>query len=301
MIGVNKDSLFRVQSIPNFFIVGAAKAGTTSLWMYLKQHPEVFMPESIEKKEPSYFCNIYGQTHYEKYLEIFKNAGEYKAIGEASTAYLTSSESAVWIRNELPEAKIIIILRNPVDRAYSLYRWMVNHGYEWVYPFEKALEIECSRKSDPSFFRGNPQYFYNYMYYETGLYSKQVIRYYKAFPIEQIMVVLLDDLKQKPIETIQKIYAFLGVDDTFMPEIKVHNTAELRPAIIRSNFILHKLQRKLGHRQIGKLARFLCNINMNLLKLHWPKMRVRTKRLLTSKYQSDIKETQRLIHQELKL
>ena len=85
-------------SKPNFFIVGAAKSGTTSLWAYLKQHPDIYMPEEMDHKEPSYYCNNLGIEEYDVYLQFFRNAGKAKAVGEASTPYLTSPESAAWLR-----------------------------------------------------------------------------------------------------------------------------------------------------------------------------------------------------------
>lgn len=282
---------------PNFFIVGAAKAGTTSLWMYLKQHPEIFLSAD---KEPSFFCNTYGYNNFEKYLQLFKDAVKYKAIGEASHAYLTSPESATWIRKEIPNAKIIIVLRNPADRAYSLYRWMANHGYEWLYPFEKALEAESERERDLSFHKGNPQYFHNYMYFKSGLYFEQVSRYYKNFPSEQIKVILLDDLRQKPVDTTQSIYEFLGVGNEFVPTIGVHNKAELRPAFIKAHFRLQSLRRRFSNRRAGNIADYLFRLNMRFGNLSWPTMSVDSRKKLISKYASDIHQTEKLIKRDMK-
>ena len=134
--------------LPNLFIVGAAKAGTTSLYEYFKQHPQIFMVESDLQKEPSYFCSLVKPSKkYKYYLSLFEKATEnHVRIGEASTSYLTCPESALRIKeyenkNNL-DCRIIIMLRNPVDRAYSLYNWMTQSGYEWCGSFEKALRIE---------------------------------------------------------------------------------------------------------------------------------------------------------------
>lgn len=279
---------------PNFFIAGAAKSGTTSLWMYLKQHPEIFMPEKIYNKEPSYYCHEYGMDSYDDYCALFESVNDEKMIGEASTPYLTSPESAAWIVQEVPDARIIVVLRNPVDRAYSLYRWMVNHGYEWIFPFEKALEMEETRMDDTVFVAGNPQYFYNYMYFHSGLYSQQLERYYSAFPAKQIKVLSLDDLKRRPVEAVQDIYAFLGVDATFKPEIKIHNKAELRPIHTGLHFALNDLGRRHRHTRIDTASRYLFDKNMTLIKLRWPKIRQETRRSLLAKYHSDIKKTESL-------
>ncbi|NOR70224.1 MAG: hypothetical protein GQ532_11140 [Methylomarinum sp.] len=284
---------------PNFFIVGAAKTGTTSLWMYLKQHPGVFMPESIVDKEPSYYCDSYGHTDYDKYLQLFKSAGCCKAVGEASNAYLTSPESANWIRKEVPDAKIIIVLRNPVDRAYSLYRWMVNHGYERVYPFERALEIENERKYDVSFYQHNPQYYYNYLYFESGLYYEQLERYFNAFPAEQIKVILLDDLNNKSVETVQDIYHFLECEPSFVPTIKVYNKAEMCPASVTLHFKLRTFERRFYNKAIGKMAHYLFEMNMKIYKQNWSKLSFSTGELLLKKYQSELEAIESLISRDL--
>lgn len=285
---------------PNFFIVGAAKSGTTSLWMYLKQHPEIFMPESVANKEPSYFCDTYGFNNYTQYLNLFKSGAKYKAIGEASHAYLTSPESASWIRREVPNAKIIIVLRNPAERAYSLYRWMVSHGYEAIFPFEKALYIEPERKCNLSLLKKMPQYICNYMYFESGLYYEQIYRYYKEFPLEQIKVILLDDLKQKPVEITQSIYEFLGVNNEILPLIKVHNKVEYRPAFINAHFRLRGLQNGSKNRRLARLFAFLSKSNLEFGKVSWPKMSDATKLDLVSRYSDDVNKTGKLINRDLR-
>lgn len=284
---------------PNFFIVGAAKSATTSLWMYLKQHPDIFMPENIEHKEPSFYCHSYGIRKQKKYLRLFDGANSCKAIGEASTPYLSSPESAAWIHKDIPDAKIIMVLRNPVDRAYSLYRWMVNHGYEWICPFEKALEVEHIRKSDKGFFAGNPQYFYNYLYFESGLYFEQVKRYYSAFPINQIKVILLDELKKNSAATIRDVYRFLGVVDDYEPIIKIHNKGDLRPFSPKFHFMLRSFARRFRCMRKAAIVSYLFKQNLSLFDLCWEKMERETMTMLHSKYRSDIEKTAQLIGQDL--
>ena len=108
---------------PTFFIVGAPKSGTTLLYNYLKQHPKVFLPS---RKEPHFFSQSYHNFRLappvstkDAYLEIFKNTENFKAIGEASTNYLSDPETAYLIKNQLPNSKIIISIRNPIDRSFS--------------------------------------------------------------------------------------------------------------------------------------------------------------------------------------
>ena len=92
--------------VPDFFICGAARSGTTSLWEYLRQHPDVYMPTSIGDKEPSYFCDLYGMTDWQAYLSLFRDAGNRKRVGEASGPYLTSPESAGLIKAAVPNARM---------------------------------------------------------------------------------------------------------------------------------------------------------------------------------------------------
>ena len=109
---------------PNLFIVGAAKAGTTTLYSYLEKHTQVYMPKDELYKEPAFFSTKGEKMGYEKYIDIFKSSTDrHKYIGESSTAYLTDSSSAQNLYDYNQGSKIIIILRNPVNRAYSLYKW----------------------------------------------------------------------------------------------------------------------------------------------------------------------------------
>lgn len=286
---------------PNFFVVGAAKSGTTSLWMYLKQHPDVFMPETINLKEPAYFCHLYGVKDYKKYISIFEKAKGIKAIGEASHAYLSSPESASWIKEFNPLAKIIIILRNPVERAYSLYNWMISEGYEWVFPFEKALAIEEKRLQDEKFQHNNPEYWYNYLYFNSGLYSKQIKRYFNVFPKEQIRIFLFEDLRENPIGLTQQIYNFLGVDPSFIPNnTKIYNSKKT-PKFVRLQFFckqkLYQYLRKMRIPKSRKIQSKTLQLNCSIGKNE--KINLKTRKKLQFWYEKDIKETADLINRDL--
>ena len=209
---------------PNFFVVGAARCGTTSLWEYLRQHPDIFMPPVIEQKEPAFFCDLYGVEYWSFYLTLFEAGQGKKRIGEASTPYLSSPESAGQIYSVLPNAKIIITLRNPVVRAYSLYKWMHANGYEKLSTFAEALAAETDwRKDDEEFKNNNGQYYYNFLYYESGLYYSQVKRYLTIFPQEQIHLIIFEEFIKAPLRHVQQVFRFLDVDPTFAPHIEVNN------------------------------------------------------------------------------
>lgn len=295
-------SNFHTQPQPNFFIVGAAKAGTTSLWMYLKQHPEIYMPPTLETKEPSFFCYLYGYKDFASYLSLFANAKGKKAIGEASHAYMTSPESAEWIHKVYPQAKIIIVLRNPIERAYSLYNWMIREGYEWIYPFEKALIAEEERYISEKFKHHNVQYYYNYLYFYSGLYKEQIKRYLELFSIEQIHIILFDDLQNNPVATTQRIYRFLGVNHNFIPTIEVYNKTQIPLSVPIQYFIRFKLIRylhKLRIPAVSRIQRTAFSINLLLGSLNPNSLKASTKRNLQHRYKSNIQETANLINRDL--
>ena len=232
---------------PNFFIVGAAKSGTTTLYDYLKDHPEVFMPKDDLHKEPSHFSNLI--TWYKnpnKYFPLFDDAKpQQRWIGEASTAYLSDPSAAGNIHKYDPNARIIIILRNPADRAYSMYCWMVQEGYEYVSSFEKALAAEerRARKKIPNFWE--PQYYYNYLYFRAGLYYEQVKRYMELFP-GKVLVMTFEELVASIKTDYAPVREFLQIGPhRATPEVSNPSVRVIHPMV---QFCLRKLNNKFFHR-----------------------------------------------------
>lgn len=291
---------------PNFFIIGAAKSGTTSLWSYLRQHPQIYMPEI---KEPSFFSLDYKHNlTYEKYISLFSGALEKKAkaIGEASHAYLTSPESAALIKEKYNNAKLIIMLRNPADRAFSLYQWMVREGYEWIYPFEKALEAEEERIFDKEFKYSNPQYYYNYLYYRSGLYSNQIERYVKLFNRDRIKFLIFDDFKKDILSKTREIYQFLEVESNFLPEVSVKNKMKYPFSVFLQFFFKKKLNciiRKIGISKSARKKIVSCAMDINIYMgaLKNETLHVETKKDLVSRYHNDIILTSNIIERDLRV
>ena len=219
----NPGNLMGSPRLPDFFIAGAAKAGTTSLWRYLIQHPSIFMPEDAVYKEPGFFSCLRPFNDREAYLRLFEDAAPGQRVGEASGAYLTSPDSAQRIQADIPDAQVIIMLRNPADRAFSLYQWMTQNGYEHAPTFDEALLLEEERMRSASFKRSNPEYYYNYLYYHSGLYSRQIDRYLSAFGEDQVEVLIFEEFIDAPEKHTQKVYQFLRVDPDFRPVTRVHN------------------------------------------------------------------------------
>jgi len=223
---------------PNFFILGAAKCGTTSLHHYLSQHPEIFMSKI---KEPSFFCETFQQVNNPvHYFDLFADARHEKIVGEASHVYLSDPKAAPILKGLFPEAKFLIILRNPAERAYSLYLDMKNHGWEKIKSFQKALDKEMDRIDSVTFKHNNPQYFYNFLYYHSGLFGEQIKRYFDLFDRAQFHILTLEHLKNNYTKCLDDIFDFLAVTKKIDIQEKVHNKTYL----IRSRNT-QKLVRKL--------------------------------------------------------
>ena len=196
-------------ALPNFFVVGAQKSGTTSLHHYLEEHPDIYLPL---QKETKFFVDDeqYAQGidfYAEKYFSELKDE---KAIGEVDPDYMYFKTGGERIRQHIPNPKFIFIFRNPVDRAFSHYVMTYRRGLE-LNSFEDAIRIEPERID-----RGYHEDFH-YSYVRRGFYADQVIRFMEKWDVSQMHFVLAEDLINKPAETVQSCLEFLGVDPNFVP------------------------------------------------------------------------------------
>ena len=292
--------------MPNFFIVGAAKAGSSTLWRHLLCHPEVFMPEDELFKEPRYFSHPGKYKNLEHYLRLFSDATPaHRRIGEASTAYLTCPSAAERIATYGKEhnlgIKIIIMLRNPADRAVSLYNWMVQDGYEYSSNFESAIKRESQRAHKISRF-WEPNYFHNYMYYRSGLYSDQVSRYLKLFGKENVHVVIFEDFIRKTANHLEDIHEFLNVSpakEVYSDRVENPSYQVISPGI---QFTLRKLTKLLSKLRLlrpeSKESRdFLLKVGLTNKKAAKAKPEFRNQ--LLSRYRDDIYRLEKLINIDL--
>lgn len=191
--------------LPNFIICGAAKAGTTALYKFLREHPDVYMPE---RKEPQFF---YNHNSYRRGIKSFSksyfdNWNGQKGIGTTCTEYLWRAVVPERIKQHLPNVKLIFLLRNPIDRIYSHYNFCVRKGYK--NPLE---EFSCEIRRKGSTF--NTEMIYR------GMYHVHIKRYERYFSRDQIKVVLYKNFKKKPKKTIKNIYNFIGVSNKFIPNV----------------------------------------------------------------------------------
>lgn len=220
------------KTLPNFLIIGAAKAGTTSLYYYLRQHPEVYMSPL---KEPHFFSfegeklafvrpgglpdpiNTTAVTKFDDYSALFEGVSNEKAIGEASPSYLHTPKAAERIKSYIPDVKLIAILRHPVERAYSAFTGQYLSGIQQGAPH--LTEFSEAIHSEELFMQENwtPVFFYK----QLGFYYQQLIYYYKYFPADQIYICLNEDLKQNAVKALQNIFRYLEIDDTFIPDTSV--------------------------------------------------------------------------------
>jgi hypothetical protein len=207
-------------TLPNFVVIGAAKAGTTALYWYLAEHPGVFMSPV---KETNFFAYnlgddgrlLYGDPNLHRfpvktlaeYEALFAGAGGRAAVGEASPLYLESPQAPGRIRALLPDARIICSLRHPVDRAYSDYVMYVRRRGR---PFDPARELTA----DAAWARPDSRWM------AIGRYAEPLRRYYEAFPRQQIHTLLFDDIQRSAVDATQAVYRFIGVDPSFVPDLE---------------------------------------------------------------------------------
>jgi hypothetical protein len=296
------------KQLPNFLVVGTAKAGTSSLYYILKQHPDVYLAPTTElnffaHKGRDLNFRGPGDLEYlwddslvatcEDYRKQFADVDRETAIGEFSTHNLYCSQAPVLIKRYLPNAKIIAILRNPADRAFSAFTHMVRDGREQTNDFRTALAREPTRIRD----NWEPLWHYKSM----GFYGAQLSRYFDSIDRAQIRVYIYDDLLTRPREVVQDIFAFIGVDPKFVPDTSAKHNVSLVPRsrqlhniMIRENPIRSALRAVIPLDARSRVKRFLMERNLKRLRLE-PEVR----RELTNAYREDIGLLQHLIDRDL--
>lgn len=193
--------------LPNLLVAGVPKAGTSTVHNLLSRHPEVFM---AQVKEPHFFTyHTCGWPRWavqtmDEYRALFEQGEGARFVGEGSTWYAYSREAAESIRAHLPDVKVIIMLRNPADRAYSNWTFNVTGGWESITDFREALRAEDERREQRA-----PWHLY---YFHAGLYHRQIKNYFELFGRDRVGVFLLEDLKRDREATMADMYAFIGVE-----------------------------------------------------------------------------------------
>jgi hypothetical protein len=302
-------------SVPNFFIVGAAKSGTTSVARYLGEHPQVFMSPI---KEPSYFArdiveslhppgwarNQRGLDRYlrgpmlgrrggcvlewEAYLKLFRNLGDKVAIGEASTAYLISPMAPSDIRSAIPDARILMVLRSPIERAFSTYQMFCRNGRLRASFSEVIKSGETGRLAD-----------WRRMILETRRIAPGVERFLNTFPRSQIRWYYHEDLSTDPLAVMEKIYRFLQVDPAFRPDVSRRYNEELLP---KAPFLHYAAYASgvldLAYRVVPARAR---PVLRNVLFQSPPKssISIEDRKILADYFRDDVRHLSRLVDRDL--
>jgi hypothetical protein len=315
-----------IVKLPDFIIVGAAKSGSTSIYKYLKQHPQIFMPDL---KEPRFFAfcdNAFppGEfakkalpdtvTSFEEYVKLFEPAEEGQILGEASVHYLYLYEETIKnIKRHIPnwkDLKIIVNLRDPSEAAFSFYSFNVQGGLETL-EFEDALDKDQELTSNikNNFDRlqllfdhrrfGDYVWFFNYY--------RQVKEYMEDFP--NVRVYLNDDLKSDAQGVIKDMFRFLGVDDSFTPDVSEKHYVSMIPRIgflrnvyrslskinhkFSDNYFMNSLIPYEKRRQLGR------KIMVSRLTSRRLTIKEHTRQHLRELYREDVLRLQELIGRDL--
>ena len=221
---------------PNLFLVGAPKCGTTSLYEYLRQHPQIFFPEFDESdtdnywkaKEPKFFCPdleikaACSIKNLDEYLTLYAKGTGKSLRGDASVYYLSSEVAPELIKSFCPSARILIMLRPPVAMLRSYHKDLLRTGWEEIGDFHEAIAASEDRRRGlqiPSR-TATPR---SLDYLSISRFAPQVERYLHAFGRQAVKIILLEDMIEAPERTFREILTFLAVDTSFKPEFRVFN------------------------------------------------------------------------------
>lgn len=199
---------------PNFFLAGAAKSGTTSLYEALRSHDDVFLPVPKEPHVYAYLADPSSAGHLfsgegdarRRYRALYEGVGQQRAVGDASTTNLVVGGAAAAIARDVPHARVVVILRHPVDRAFSHFCHFVTTGGEDVADFAEAVRAETDRQA-----RGFP---FTYRYLGWSRYTDQLRPFFELFGRERVLVHLFEDLCSDADAVVRVTLRFLDVDDT---------------------------------------------------------------------------------------
>ncbi len=216
--------------VPNFFIVGAPKCGTTSLYETLRVHPQVFMPEVV--KEPHYFgrdlttYKPHWRVHdLDTYISLFDEAGSARAIGEASVWYLFSRTAAEEIYKFNPDSRIVIILRDPPAAMHAMHWQFVKSGNEDILDFAEAVRVQGQRAAGERIPKASHSP--HGLQYEAAFdFAPQVRRYFERFGRDRVRVLIFEEFVASADEQMRDLLAFLGVDPDKGRDLGKHNAAE---------------------------------------------------------------------------
>jgi len=280
---------------PDLFIVGAPKAGTTSLYEYLKKIPGIYMSPA---KEPFYFCkNTIPNYSYapqirdkEKYLNLFKKVKDEKIVGEGSVWYLSDPDSPELIYQQIPHAKIIIMLRDPVERAFSHYLMHAARNLFKTSSFHEQLQQEEKNNVDLSI----PN-----IRLRAGLYCDDIQRYLKTFGANQVKIIIFEEFIMDTKKAVKDVLKFLGINhelDDFKSEV-YNPSAKPRPIV---NYVLNiPAVNKLQHKLIPQYMQQYIKRKLFPHETEKPTMLEEDRNYLKNYYQNDVENLYNLLARPL--
>jgi len=290
----------------NFFIIGAPKCGTTAMASYLSEHKDIFFSDP---KEPHYFATDFEKYRIkskEKYMALFDNVDKEMAVGEGSVFYLYSKEAIKNIYDYNPDAKIIIMLRNPIEMVPSFHSELIHSADENILDFKDAWYSSELRKNGKkiSNITREPKLLY---YTEIAKYSEQLENVKKYFPEKQIKVILFDDFKQNVKSTYEDVLKFLEVpQDGRVKFSKINENKKIKNIFL--NMLIKRLPKPITNsilksKEILGIKSNLGILNkINDLNIKHEKREVLSKELKTDiidNYQSDIKALSLTLNKDL--
>jgi hypothetical protein len=291
--------------LPDFLVIGTVKTGTTSLYRYLKSHPEIYLSPI---KEPRYFAfpdtrPVFVGPHrrlpvvwkIEDYRRLFEARTTQPVAGEISPLYLYHQCSPGAIRKLIPSARLIAILRDPAERAYSHFCHNRRDGHEPLADFAAALDAEEERIA-----KG---WWSKYHYRNHGYYARQLRRYLELFPREQMLILVYDDMVADCPGFLKRICSFLGVDESHSFDTSERDNVTVG---IPRTFILRRLVRSAKRAKRrgrgGVPLKTASNLLQRLPKLLWapkPEFPPGVRAQLVSEFKPDILELQKIIGRDL--
>ena len=272
-------------SLPDFLVIGAQRAGSSLLHQILLGHPQVYVP--VQRKEVHYFDRYFerGAEWYQSYFPAGDEAGQYRAIGEVTPDYLATAEAPARIHALLPQCRLIAILRNPVDRAYSWY--------------QHARRSRNERRDLATFLEEDPEAL------RAGLYHRHLQSYLALFPGEALLVVLYEELLRDPGRELGRLAEFLGVDMVWSDPAGL-----LRERVYASDMPRFRQGFALARRSAGFLARHDLNWPVRAAKRlgvrRWfgssaaaPALSAAERERLAGFYEDDVRQLSALLGREL--
>lgn len=283
---------------PNFFIIGAPKCGTTSLAAWLAEHPDIYFSPT---KEPHFFNTDHKRflNSLQCYERLFEGATDrHRAVGEASVWYLYSSAAVANIMAYNPDARFIVMFRNPVEMAPSLHEELVFTGREDVNDFATAWSLQEARREGKLLPRvvWEPKYL---QYGDLCSFGVQVERLFKLVPRERVKVVLLEDITNDAAATYRSVLQFLGVNDDHRGDFKAHNQAKSRrwPILNKMAWAAIAVKKALGIE--GGLGLWSHIDALNRVDRPRAPISPDMRQLLQNFFRSDIERLERLIGRDL--